>query len=439
MLIRRFVLVSAAWLVVGLFALAGVARGEESLWQTDFAAAEAKAKAENKLMLVDFTGSDWCGWCKKLVAEVFSKDAFKSEAPKKFVLVELDYPTPAKKQTDELKKQNKDLLAKYKVQGYPTILVMDADGKVVAKTGYRQGGPDEYVKHLAMFVKVYGDVVKMTKEVAKLQGVDRAKLLDKISDAYTDKLDNGDSEEVLAMSKEIVALDPENKSGLKPKHQFNLVMAEFNTLREEMKFVEAVVCLKKGLEQIKEGPQAGTLKEFVKQLQPMAEAQQTVVKLKPELKDAKGIDRAKILDKLVDACEKLGNAARASGVGPQDVDKWSKEIVKLDADNAAGLKKKHEFRVQLSEGTKLLQTRKFADARTALEKALALSDLSGEQIQTGRFFIAVSYLNEGNAKNGLEELQKAYDAAPDTPRGQMIKGALPRLKQQLEADKPKKK
>ncbi|MFZ1933118.1 MAG: thioredoxin fold domain-containing protein [Thermoguttaceae bacterium] len=437
MLVRRFILVSAAALVVGLFALAGVVRAEDELWQTDFAAAKTKAKAENKLMFVDFTGSDWCGWCKKLVAEVFSKDAFKTEAPKKFVLVELDYPRD-KKQSDELKKQNRELAAKYKIQGYPTILVMDAEGKVVAKTGYRQGGPEEYVKHLAAFIDAYGDVVKMMKEVEKLQGVDRAKLLDKIAEVYTNKLDNGDSDEVLTMSKEIVALDPDNKSGLKPKHQFNLVTAEFEGLREKMKFVEAVARLKKGVEEIKEGPQVSKLKQSIKDLQPMADAQETIAKLKPELATAKGVDRAKILDKLVDACDKLGFAVRASRVMPQDVDKWSKEIVKLDPDNAAGLKKKHEFRVQVSEATTLMQSGKFADARTALGKALALHDLSGEQIQTGHFLKALSYLNERNAKDGVEELQKALDAAPDTPRGQMIKRALPQLKKQVEAEKPKK-
>ena len=437
MLVRRFILVSAAALVVGLFALAGVVRAEDELWQTDFAAAKTKAKAENKLMFVDFTGSDWCGWCKKLVAEVFSKDAFKTEAPKKFVLVELDYPRD-KKQSDELKKQNRELAAKYKIQGYPTILVMDAEGKVVAKTGYRQGGPEEYVKHLAAFIDAYGDVVKMMKEVEKLQGVDRAKLLDKIAEVYTNKLDNGDSDEVLTMSKEIVALDPDNKSGLKPKHQFNLVTAEFEGLREKMKFVEAVARLKKGVEEIKEGPQVSKLKQSIKDLQPMADAQETIAKLKPELATAKGVDRAKILDKLVDACDKLGFAVRASRVMPQDVDKWSKEIVKLDPDNAAGLKKKHEFRVQVSEATTLMQSGKFADARTALGKALALHDLSGEQIQTGHFLKALSYLNERNAKDGVEELQKALDAAPDTPRGQMIKRTLPQLKKQVEAEKPKK-
>ena len=58
---------------LGMFA--GIARAEDGPWQTDFEAAKAQAKAEKKIMLVDFTGSDWCGWCIKLKDEVFEKDA----------------------------------------------------------------------------------------------------------------------------------------------------------------------------------------------------------------------------------------------------------------------------------------------------------------------------------------------------------------------------
>ena len=61
-------------------------------WLTDFEAAKAKAKAENKPMLLDFTGSDWCGWCVKLDKEVFSKAAFKDYADAELVLVEIDFP-----------------------------------------------------------------------------------------------------------------------------------------------------------------------------------------------------------------------------------------------------------------------------------------------------------------------------------------------------------
>jgi thioredoxin-related protein len=433
MLIRRFVFVSAAALVVGLFALAGIARAEDKLWQTDFAAAKAQAKAENKLLLVDFTGSDWCGWCKKLVAEVFSKDAFKKDAPKKFVLVELDYPTPAKKakQSPELRKQNEELLKQYRVKGYPTILVMEADGKVIAHTGYREGGPEEYVKSLDKFIKDFGDILKIRKELDSVQGADRIKQLEKVVNIYSTKLANPTGDGVLAASKEIVALDPDNKSGLKTKYQFKAATIELSNLMDDMNFIAAVAGLKTAIAEIADGGEAKELKAMLPQCQMLADAQATIVKTMPELKDAKGLDRAKALDKIVEAFEKLNG--RTKQVTPLEVEAWSKEIVTLDADNKAGLQKKYAFRMQMAQATKLLQTGKIEEARAAIEKAIALPGLAGEEVQTGRFLLGISYLNEGDPKSGVEQLQKALDAAPDTPRGKMIKGALPRIKAQMEA------
>lgn len=117
-------------------------------WMTDFAAATAKAKQENKPLLVDFTGSDWCGWCIKLDNEVFSKKAFKEYAAENFVLVEIDFPSRKVKQSAELKAQNEALAEKYDIKGFPTILILDADGTVIEQTGYRRGGPQKYVEHL---------------------------------------------------------------------------------------------------------------------------------------------------------------------------------------------------------------------------------------------------------------------------------------------------
>lgn len=116
-------------------------------WLTDFDKAKAEAKEKNRPILVDFTGSDWCGWCIKLNKEVFSKEAFKNYAKDNLVLLELDFPRK-KKLSDELKKQNEKLSKKYKVKGFPTILLLDAEGKVLARTGYQKGGPDAYVTHL---------------------------------------------------------------------------------------------------------------------------------------------------------------------------------------------------------------------------------------------------------------------------------------------------
>ena len=91
---------------------------------------------------------------KKLHAEVFDKDLFQTEAPKQFVLVELDYPH-ATKLPEEVQAQNKDLAKEYKIRGFPTVLMMDADGQVIAHTGYKPGGPEKYMAQLADFSKTY--------------------------------------------------------------------------------------------------------------------------------------------------------------------------------------------------------------------------------------------------------------------------------------------
>src|SRR6476646_8131652 len=104
---RSFTL-TAAFLSFSLVA----AFGAEASWQTDLKKAQTEAKTSNKLMLLDFTGSDWCGWCIKLNREVFSKPEFKEYAAKNLVLVELDFPR-TKTLADSLKKQNEELASKY--------------------------------------------------------------------------------------------------------------------------------------------------------------------------------------------------------------------------------------------------------------------------------------------------------------------------------------
>ncbi len=121
-------------------------------WMTDFEAAKKKAAAEGKDLFVDFTGSDWCGWCKRLNQEVFQHEPFQKGVADKYVLVELDYPRMPEtlaKQSDEIKAQNAKLQQTYQIQGFPTILITDAEGRPYAKTGYREGGPEAYLTHLA--------------------------------------------------------------------------------------------------------------------------------------------------------------------------------------------------------------------------------------------------------------------------------------------------
>ena len=124
----------------------------EKIWMTDFAAAQKLAKQTKKPMLVDFTGSDWCPWCIRLDKEVFAQKAFQDYAAKNLILVKLDFPRKSA-QSPEEKQQNEALAAKYKVRGYPTVLLLDGDGTVIGKTGYRRGGAESYVRHLKDLLK----------------------------------------------------------------------------------------------------------------------------------------------------------------------------------------------------------------------------------------------------------------------------------------------
>ncbi len=129
-------------------------KSEAINWKTDFEKASATAKSSGKYMLLDFSGSDWCGWCIRLEKEVFSQDAFKDFADENLVCVLVDFPR-AKEQAEELKKQNLDLARKYSIRGYPTIIILSPDGTSVGKTGYLQGGPWEYARHLKEIIEDY--------------------------------------------------------------------------------------------------------------------------------------------------------------------------------------------------------------------------------------------------------------------------------------------
>jgi thioredoxin-related protein len=136
-------------IVIGILACAALLRAgaEELNWMNDLPKAQAKAKTESKLVMLDFTGSDWCGWCIKLNKEVFSKPEFADYAKKNLVLVEVDFPR-AKQQSAELKKANKALEEKYKVKGYPTIVVLNGEGKKIGELGYQPGGPKAFIAEL---------------------------------------------------------------------------------------------------------------------------------------------------------------------------------------------------------------------------------------------------------------------------------------------------
>ena len=153
-----------------LLLLATVALGTGAFasedWSTDFVKASAKAKAEGKYLLIDFSGSDWCGWCVKLDKEVFSKNTFKKYAKDNLVLVMADFPRDKSKQSAGLQKQNQALAKKFKVRGFPTVFILNPDGKTINKTGYQAGGPEAYVEYIKKAIAADKAKVAKAKKAA---------------------------------------------------------------------------------------------------------------------------------------------------------------------------------------------------------------------------------------------------------------------------------
>ena len=135
-------------MVAGLGVLtSGVSAGELD-WGTDLAQAQARAKAENKKVLINFTGSDWCGFCIKLHKEVFATPEFQEYAKKNLVLVEADFPRRTSLPAD-LKAANDKLKQEHKVTGFPTLVVLSGSGARLGQiVGYGGGGPKAVIARL---------------------------------------------------------------------------------------------------------------------------------------------------------------------------------------------------------------------------------------------------------------------------------------------------
>ncbi len=119
----------------------------KSDWEENYDKGLQRAKTENKVSLVDFTGSDWCSWCIKLDKEVFSQAKFKDYAKANLVLIEVDFPQI--KKLSKSKQDKHDALAKeYGIKGYPSVVVLDASGKKIGQLGYMEGGPDAFIAAL---------------------------------------------------------------------------------------------------------------------------------------------------------------------------------------------------------------------------------------------------------------------------------------------------
>ena len=280
MIMKKTILAS---LLLALTVSLSTAAGDE--WMTDFEAAKQKAAAENKDLLINFTGSDWCSWCIKLVDEVFKHDAFKKGVADNFVLVELDFPQDKSKLDESTQKQNEILQEKYSIQGFPTILLLDDQGRPYAQTGYQAGGPEKYLAHLdkLLAIKTKRDEALMAAE--KLEGPAKAKSLVEALKL----LPEGQLNHYSKITQQIAALDPSDESGFvagqKLKEAADTLNKEYMTAVRSGKNDEAIAMVDK----------------FIADFQITGEKKQSMLgmKMNPLLASQQFDQAAELLDEIV--------------------------------------------------------------------------------------------------------------------------------------------
>jgi thioredoxin-related protein len=285
-------------------------------WTNDFASAKKLAVETKKSLLVDFTGSDWCGFCIALDKEVFAKDEFKKLVAEKFVPVTIDFPQDKAKMSEETTKQNDELQEKYGVEGYPTVLLTDETGKPFASTGYRKGGAEPYVKHLNELLASRDKRDKAFKQAADATGVDKAKALleglnaMELSESLRAKFYGKEIEE-------IKKADPDDATGFgkvqKAKERFAKFETELGELGEKsdidgaLKLVEKE--LKDGAYAVEENQQLMLIRGMIfAEQKKFDEALKAIDEAKKLAPDSDLAENAEVLKKQIEQAKK-GDAA----------------------------------------------------------------------------------------------------------------------------------
>lgn len=211
---------------VAVAALVAPVLGTE--WMTDLEAARTRAAAENKAVLVNFTGSDWCGYCIRMKRDVLDKQEFLDYTKDKFVLLEVDVPRHKKLDRAELERR-RNVCRQYGVVGFPTMVTLSATGEMLG--GW--GGAQRDVASVIPLLELALERQKKLTAARQLQGVERARVL---MEVYQD-FPKGFKMAAEALRKEIQECDPEDTMGLKEQTaadaQMNELMSNLNACRRD--------------------------------------------------------------------------------------------------------------------------------------------------------------------------------------------------------------
>lgn len=158
---------------------------DEGIWLVNVEYAKKIAAEKNIKLLLFFTGSDWCGWCKRLHSEVLDDEEFQKELVKLFVPVKLDFPSRIKF-PEAVKKAYDEEMKRYGIRGFPTLIIAEADGTPIAGCGYQAGGPEPYMSMLKTILEKRTELEAKVDEL-KNGGEEAAKELYDVLEEYASR------------------------------------------------------------------------------------------------------------------------------------------------------------------------------------------------------------------------------------------------------------
>lgn len=141
--------------ILSFFLLTIISLGVNPIWLNDFEQAKNEAQKENKHILVNFSGSDWCVPCIKMKKEIFESDVFKNYAAENLVLINANFPRLKKNKLDKKQiKKNEELAEKYNKNGiFPLTILLDAEGNVIKKwEGLPKQSAEEFTTDIRMMI-----------------------------------------------------------------------------------------------------------------------------------------------------------------------------------------------------------------------------------------------------------------------------------------------
>ena len=461
---------------------------DDGIWTVNMDFAKKIAKEKDLNLLILFTGSDWCHWCKKLNEEVFSQDEFQQDVVKQFVPVKLDFPS-AVKFPEEIRKSYEAEMKKYGVRGYPTVVLTDCEGNAFAVCGYQPGGAEGY---LTLLNNLVDGKKELEAKVAELKDGDAAAAseLYNILEEYSEKFKDPCIKEGLKKYYDICrekcpeisrALEREEKikqrlaeideqykigEGYDPSEatpekveqavaDYEALINSFALEGEKKQEILLKIALaytivqedEKAQEYLDKAVEAAPDSEFagmIKERRAANEIEELMENVNQMVIDDKKDEALKAIDERLEKEEDMNNKIELTSVKAEiqvlfDDIEGAKENFNKCIEMCGNEEATEQFKVRLNEldpfnktvtQSQLLSLR--GDPKgmiEAIDKAIEQYNPDPASLQKALFMQAQAYMEAGEQAKAEETIRKTIEAAPDTDLAQMLSEQIKRMEQ----------